>query len=933
MKIVKHTFVFLKWLLIFLVISLATLVTFLSFEKGKRTLVNLINTHLTSKSYAIELKSLSSFFPLTLSVDYVDLIEGGKPWLHLQDIDLEIKIGSFFLTKTLDATLSGKEVSLTDLPTDVVEEIANKAVVYEEIMDDSALVRLASIVQGIQEMFSILDLKIDLHRFHVGENVIGQNIDFVLDGIILKYDENKDSLFAKLPLSTRSFGSNLTLLIKAEGSFQDFGISFDLKTPTFHYDSLDLQNIALQGRMTGLPSKGQGRLEIGFSYGKNKGTLNVASVTIRDQILSLKNISLKGLLSSIQGDVTYNFKTDEISAAVKGNSRDLTPLSSLLSLGESPFSGTSYFEGRLKMNGPEGDSAQLKVQGKNLTGKSFSIATLNADLFASDFLTIPTVKCNIGLRDLKSNDVLLDTLTLRAQLEKGKGPLTLKGKGKALTLEMASDLIFEKDHQKITLKKLEALYNKQPFKLEKPFSIDFSGTETVVSPATLKIVNFPFTFQGKKQGEMLDFSLKGKADLGPLSQLFLYTGDIVKGLLFVDFTIGGTLDNLDYEGSIDLKKGYYENVTYGTKLHNLSFKAQAKNGLITLKNVKARDGYGGYLRLNGSYDLLKKVFDFKADTVNMRFAYTDQLKITAREGHLAVKGPFNNVIASGSLKMGDVSYNVTAAFADGVAELNVIDPTKPQRNLIVESKKKRKKSPDDFRLTFDFNIEIPPVVRVYGLGLESVWEGGIKVTQSLEDILMVGEITLKEGELDFLGQTIEIDEGLLTFDGQEDNIPYLALQASLEKDNFKAIVTLNGRATKPTFSLSSEPSLPQEEILSQLLFGSRSSKLSPLSALKLAKVAAELSGASSGGSFSDLMKDHMGKEEVSVEGAEDKKEAIFKAKDNLSDKVRVHLDQGVTPTDSKVVVEVEVTPKITISTEAGAAKSSESIGVNYNWDY
>ncbi len=236
-------------------------------------------------------------------------------------------------------------------------------------------------------------------------------------------------------------------------------------------------------------------------------------------------------------------------------------------------------------------------------------------------------------------------------------------------------------------------------------------------------------------------------------------------------------------------------------------------------------------------------------------------------------------------------------------------------------------------MRFDLTVDIPSKVRVYGLGLESTWGGTLKVSNTLEDLLITGEIKLDHGQLEFLSQLIEIEEGLLTFDGQEDNIPYLALQAGLKKDDFKAIVALNGRATKPTFALSSEPSMPQSEVLSHLLFGSKSSKLSPLDALKLAKVAAELAGVGGGGSFANLMKDQMSKEKVTVEGGDDQKEATFHSKDSIADKVHVHVDQGVKATDSKVVVDVEITDNITISTEAGAAKSSESLGLNYKFDY
>lgn len=928
MKIFNPITLFLKWTLIVLLVSWGTLIAFLSFDRGKRTLVTLANQNLISSSYLIEIKSLSSFFPLVLSIKHIDLLENKEPWIHLQDLHLELDIGSFILGKTLQGTLSGKELSLIFLPKvdeDVQEEIAGK----------DPLVQLALIVQDFLETFKKADLKIDLDHFHLSPEIAGQDVDMTLNDLVLRYDSTQDQLFAEIPLSTKSFGSPLNLFLRAQGGLKKFTVSFGLKTPRFDYDTLSLQNITFKGNVAGLPTQGQGFLDLDLTYNGVRGTLKIDSITLAGLVLSLKDISLKGLQSSVHGEAMYNFATNEVSAAIKGSSQNLTALSSLVSLGNTSFSGTTQFEGRVDIKDSNESRAHFKLQGQKIKGREFSIEDLVFDLTASNFFTQPTLKGSIQVTTFKNNYVLFDTLSLESNLEKGNGALTLQGQGKDLTLEMISTIKFEQDVKAITVKKFEALYNKAPFILEKPFTLESTGDTLTLSPATLKIVDFPFTAQGTQQGSVLDFSLKGEVDLSVLSQLFLYTGDIVKGFLFIDFAITGTADQPDYEGIIELKKGYYENITYGTKLYDLSFKAHAKEGLITLKDVKTRDGYGGYLRLNGAYDLGKKFFDFKVDAINMRFAYTDQLKVIAREGHLIFKGPFNNVQATGSLKMGEVSYNVIAAFASNVAQLNVVDPANPQKNFqeTTLKKQKKKKSPDDFHVTFDFDVEIPPVVSVYGLGLNSLWEGGLKITQSLEDILLVGEITLKEGEIDFLGQTIEIDEGALTFDGQEDNIPYLALQASLEKENFKAIVALNGRANNPTFALSSEPPLPQEEVLSQLLFGSSSSKLSPLSALKLAKVAVELSGAGGGGSFTDLMKSQMGKEDVSVEGGDDKKEATFQAKDNLSDKVNIHLDQGIKPTDTKVVVDVDITPRISISTEAGASKSSESVGVNYNWDY
>ena len=92
-------------------------------------------------------------------------------------------------------------------------------------------------------------------------------------------------------------------------------------------------------------------------------------------------------------------------------------------------------------------------------------------------------------------------------------------------------------------------------------------------------------------------------------------------------------------------------------------------------------------------------------------------------------------------------------------------------------------------------------------------------------------------------------------------------------------------------------------------------------------------GAGGGGGFADMMKDHMNKEEVSVEGGDDEKAANFHSKDSLMDKVHVHVDQGVKATDSKVVVDIDVTDNVVVSTEAGSSKSSESVGLSYKFDY
>ena len=56
------------------------------------------------------------------------------------------------------------------------------------------------------------------------------------------------------------------------------------------------------------------------------------------------------------------------------------------------------------------------------------------------------------------------------------------------------------------------------------------------------------------------------------------------------------------------------------------------------------------------------------------------------------------------------------------------------------------------------------------------------------------------------------------------------------------MIRIEGTAAKPRITLTSTPVLPADEVLSQVLFGSSASQLSPLDAATLASAAASLAG-------------------------------------------------------------------------------------------
>jgi translocation and assembly module TamB len=74
----------------------------------------------------------------------------------------------------------------------------------------------------------------------------------------------------------------------------------------------------------------------------------------------------------------------------------------------------------------------------------------------------------------------------------------------------------------------------------------------------------------------------------------------------------------------------------------------------------------------------------------------------------------------------------------------------------------------------------------------------------------------------------------------------LDLTAVREDPSLTATIRVTGTAARPEIALTSTPQLPQDEILSQVLFGRSASQLSPFEAAQLAAGVASLAG---GGGF------------------------------------------------------------------------------------
>lgn len=133
-------------------------------------------------------------------------------------------------------------------------------------------------------------------------------------------------------------------------------------------------------------------------------------------------------------------------------------------------------------------------------------------------------------------------------------------------------------------------------------------------------------------------------------------------------------------------------------------------------------------------------------------------------------------------------------------------------------------------------------------------------------------------------------------------------------------VAITGDAANPQFTFTSSPDMPQDEILSRLLFGAPAGQLSPTQALMLAEAAAIYSG---GNSALEGLRRSLGL------GAGVSNNPLNKI---LGDRVSVGVRTGATPAQTGIGMSARIYKQLKAKASINAqGAASVGAGAEYEW--
>lgn len=454
--------------------------------------------------------------------------------------------------------------------------------------------------------------------------------------------------------------------------------------------------------------------------------------------------------------------------------------------------------------------------------------------------------------------------------------------------------------------------------------------------------------QGPLRGQV-----RWKGAAGPLWSLLPIADQRFAGNVAMNVDLGGTLAAPSAKGSVLVDKGKYENLLQGVLLTNINLRLNLEEGRggnsgkkqgglpgVARLELDASGGLGGKLRVAGFASLDGSRLDIKTTIDHLRPLSRRDIRIEL-SGEAGVTGSAAAPQVAGKIivNQGLIQLNKLAV-GGSVTTLPITEAPDPSQ---VAQQAAAPEKPVA-RGNLNINIVIPGRFFVEGHGLTSEWKADLLVSGTPEDPQITGQITAIKGTFDFLTKVFKLSRGSITFAGGSLSNPLLDIKLSNETPNLTSYVTISGTVRKMKLTLSSEPEMPRDEILAQILFGKSTNELGRLENLRLAGAVAQLAGfGSGGGGIFDLTRKALGVDVLrlnstpgTASGGQSEDEGMgagtaVEMGKYISDIIYVGVQQGMKQGSTAFIIQLEITPRTSLELRSEQQNTWGGIRWKYNY--
>lgn len=508
-----------------------------------------------------------------------------------------------------------------------------------------------------------------------------------------------------------------------------------------------------------------------------------------------------------------------------------------------------------------------------------------------------------------------------------------------------------------------------------PFSLDGElipsreqlGVQLTIASAQAKLVTATGTVPFRLNHQALaiaipndrpmSLKISGEGRLEVLAQALPLGEDRIAGHYQLALDIAGTLKSPDARGRLSIDGGRYTSRAFGTDISGITAELTGDRSELRLTRFDAGDGNSGKINASGAVDLAAKPearIDFQAAMSQFRIANSDQARASA-DGEVRVTGGLSEPKLYARLRVPKGDFRIPDHLPTSVVKLDVIEIDSrlgQQASATPTATSAPPAAKPAMSVALDAEIDIPGQAFVRGRGLDSEWRGTLKIAGTSDQPAITGGLEIVHGSVNLLGKSFGIRRGTITFPGGLSD-PQLDVLAEAVTADVTAQVTLTGSASAPKLQLTSQPQLPQDEILARVLFGKNAGQITPAQGLQLAYAASTLAGG--GPDVIDKLRRATGLDRLTL-GTDTDSNALGPPQVSrnttgntsavpsvsggkyIAPGVFVGVEEGADPNTgnstptTRSKVEIEITPQISAESRMGADGSTE-VGIGWKRDY
>lgn len=336
-------------------------------------------------------------------------------------------------------------------------------------------------------------------------------------------------------------------------------------------------------------------------------------------------------------------------------------------------------------------------------------------------------------------------------------------------------------------------------------------------------------------------------ELQPIWDLFFGGEQSMGGALTARGAIEGTLNSPKLTGHANLAQGRFEDAVTGLKLKNLAADVELSETQVDVRQFAGQDAKSGTVSGAGQFSLAAGgESTLTLNVKNFQLLDNDDAKATATGAVTVVRGGDGKFRLSGGLDIDQATISPTTRTPPGVVGMDVVERNLPVEQVL-RAPAPANAGPD---VVLDIKLSAPRRIFVRGLGLNAELSLNAQVGGTIANPDLSGVARVVRGDYDFAGKRFEIDDQSAIYLATDPEKIRLDLSATWDDNStLTAMIKIGGTAAKPKITLTSTPALPQDEVLSQVLFGASASQLSPVEAAQLAAAVTTLA---TGGGF-DVM--------------------------------------------------------------------------------